>query len=46
MTCINIASTLKKIIDEPVIDSKGQLAVETVKVIEIGNKFIKDIESI
>lgn len=46
MTCINIASTLKKIIDEPVIDNKGQLAVETVKVIEIGNKFIKDIESI
>lgn len=33
-------------IDETVIDSKGQLAVETVKVIEIGNKFIKDIESI
>lgn len=46
MACINIASTVKQIIDEPVIDKNGELAVETVKVLEIGNRFIQEVESL
>lgn len=46
MICINIASTVKKIIDEPIIDKNGELAAETVKVLEIGNRFIREIESV
>ncbi len=46
MTCINIASTMKKIIDEPVITPNGELAVETAKTLEIGNNFIKQVEQL
>lgn len=46
MTCINIASTIKKIIDEPVITPNGELAVETAKTLEIGNNFIKQVEQL
>lgn len=46
MTCINVASTVKQIIDEPVIDKNGELAVETVKVLEIGNRFVQEVESL
>lgn len=46
MTCINIASTMKKIIDESVITPNGELAVETAKTLEIGNNFIKQVEQL
>lgn len=46
MTCINIASTMKKIIDEPVITPNGELAIETAKTLEIGNNFIKQVEQL
>lgn len=46
MSCINIASTMKKIIDEPVITPNGELAVETAKTLEIGNNFIKQVEQL
>lgn len=46
MTCINIASTIKKIIDAPVITPNGELAVETAKTLEIGNNFIKQVEQL
>ncbi len=46
MTCINIASTIKKIIDAPVITLNGELAVETAKILEIGNNFIKQVEQL
>ena len=46
MTCINIASTIKKIIDAPVITPNGELSVETAKTLEIGNNFIKQVEQL
>lgn len=46
MSCINIASTMKKIIDEPVITPNAELAVETAKTLEIGNNFIKQVEQL
>ncbi len=46
MTCVNLAKTIKQIIDEPIIDKNGELAAETAKVLEIGNKFMREVEGI
>ena len=46
MTCINIADTIKKIIDTPLINREGQLAKETLIAIDIGNKFLSKIENL
>ena len=44
MSCINIADAIKKIIDAPMFDKNGELAIETAKVIEIGNNLIGQLE--
>ena len=46
MTCMNIAYTIKKIIDTPLIDKEGELAKETLNAIEIGNKFLSKMEEL
>lgn len=46
MTCMNIAYTIKKIIDTPLIDKEGELAKETLNAIEIGNKFLSEMEEL
>lgn len=42
-TCINIATTLKKIIDSPLLNENGELEEQSRVAIEIGNKYLKDI---
>ena len=42
-TCINIASTLKKIIDSPLLNENGELESKSKEAIEIGNEYINKI---
>lgn len=46
MTCMNIASTIKKIIDVPLVDKQGQLAKETMEAINIGNQFLNKLQNL
>lgn len=43
MTCINIASTVKKIIDAPLIDQEGEITLQSLEAIEIGETYLKEI---
>lgn len=43
MTCINIASTVKKIIDAPLIDQEGEITLQSLEAIEIGEAYLKEI---
>lgn len=44
-TCINVASTLKKIIDSPLLNEEGKLESKSKEVIEIGNDYINKINN-
>lgn len=46
MTCINIADTIKKIIDTPLVNKEGKLAKETLIAIDIGNKFLSKMKNL
>ena len=46
MTCINLASAIKSIIDAPVLSSDGSIAAESVKAVETGNQYIDILNEI
>lgn len=45
-TCVNIASTIKKILDTPLLDNKGKISNESLEAINIGNEFIQELNSL
>ena len=45
MTCMNIAKTIKEIIDSPVIDGDNNISKESKRVIKIGNAYIKELNA-
>lgn len=45
-SCINLAGTLKKIIDAPVLTDEGRVAQETEEALAIGNQCMQDIKNL
>ncbi|HCO29791.1 MAG TPA: hypothetical protein DIT54_10505 [Lachnospiraceae bacterium] len=45
-TCVNIASTIKKILDTPLLDQKGKIAMESLEAVQTGENFIRELNSI
>lgn len=45
MTCINAATTVKKIIDTPILDMEGNITQELIKAIQHGNSFLEEINN-
>ena len=45
-SCINLASTLKKIIDAPVLTDEGRIAQETEEALAIGSQCMQDIKNL
>ncbi|MBS5913100.1 MAG: hypothetical protein KID09_21170 [Paenibacillus macerans] len=43
MTCINAASTIKKILDTPLIDTKGRITEESIEAIRVGNDHLAQL---
>ncbi|WP_160690080.1 hypothetical protein [Clostridium sp. C2-6-12] len=45
MTCINIASTIKKILDTKLFDEKGEITKQSIEAIQIGDQYLNEINN-
>ncbi|QOR66306.1 hypothetical protein IM538_21490 [Cytobacillus suaedae] len=46
MTCINLASTIKKIIDTTLIDQNGEITKESINAIQVGDDYLAKLNSL
>lgn len=46
MTCINIASTIKKILDTKLFDEKGEITKQSIEAIQIGDQYLNQINNV
>lgn len=46
MTCINIASTIKKILDTKLFDENGGITEQSIKAIQIGDEYLNKINNV
>lgn len=46
MTCINIAGTIKKILDTKLLDESGEITKKSIEAIEIGDNYLREINDL
>ncbi|MFC7371376.1 hypothetical protein ACFQPF_06790 [Fictibacillus iocasae] len=46
MTCVNFATTIKTIIDTPLIDESGEMTLQSIKAIETGEEYLVKINNL
>lgn len=46
MTCINLASAIKSIIDSPLLDNDGEITQKSLEAISLGDKYLKQLNNL
>ena len=46
MGCMNLASTIKKIIDAKIVDENGEIIEKSIEVINLGEEYLKRVNSL
>ncbi|WP_448875402.1 hypothetical protein [Clostridium baratii] len=46
MTCINLASAIKSIIDSPLLDNDGEITQKSLEAINLGDEYLKHLNNL